>query len=188
MICAACNKNKNEIIETIEPGSYFPVYPGSYWKYVDSNGDTLIRETEPEYVEDIYYVGGVAEQGPYFVPIYEGKPIWGYYEHYKNPAHTYDYPGFVLILSDSLYSWNTYIWRTPALMRKVVFKDSSINVQGNIYYPTLMVQEYIQPDMSPDTSWVYKRYYTEHVGLINEQYLDYSGIYTIYLIDYHINY
>jgi len=188
LICAACNKDKNEIIETIEPGSYFPVYPGSYWRYIDSNGDTLSRTTGPKYVEDIYYVGGVAKQGPYYVPLYEGKPIWGYYEHYNNLSHSYDYPGFVLILSDSMYSWNTYISRTPALWRKVVFRDSSINVLGHNYYPTIMVEEYRADGTSPNLAWEYKRYYAKHIGLIKEEHRNYSGVYTIYLLDYHINY
>lgn len=191
-ICFACSKNDK--IERLEPRSYFPVFPGSYWKYLDSNGDTVVRKTGSDYIEDRYYVGGELIRGPHYVPLYEDTPIWEYYEHTYNPGHQYQSPGFVQILSESSplgKEWEAWYYpsQLTKVSRKVVFRDSTIRVSGNEYFPTMMVEEFYS--MGPDFYlWIYKRYYTEHVGLIKEESFKYSdsSIYTINLIDYHINY
>jgi len=188
-ICFACNKDK---LERLEPKSYFPVFPGSYWEYLDSEGDTIVKRTASDYIEDIYYVGGDVVRGPYYVPVYEDVPIWGYSEHTGNPGHSYMSPGLVPILSVSSslgQAWEVSFDSGTEVSRKVVFRDSTIHVSGNEYYPTMMVEEFYS--MGPDFYlWRYKRYYTEHIGLIKEESFNYpdSSIYTINLIDYHINY
>jgi len=187
-ICFSCKKDK---IETLGPKSYFPVFPGSYWEYLDSEGDTIVKRTASDCIEDIYCVGGDVVDGPYYVPVYEGVPIWGYSEHTGNPAHSYQSPGLVpvLSLSSSLgQAWEVWFDSGTEVSRKVVFRDSTIHVSGNEYYPTMMVEEFYS--IGPwDYIWRYKRYYAEHIGLIKEERLNYdASIYTINLIDYHINY
>ncbi|MBL7902058.1 MAG: hypothetical protein JNK73_08695 [Bacteroidia bacterium] len=74
-------------IDTIKPGSYFPVYPGSWWKYklTDSTGVTVATySTYPTYLKHTYCKGRdnwVTCKSPsdtVFVPFYNGAPIYRY--------------------------------------------------------------------------------------------------------------
>jgi hypothetical protein len=40
--------------DTVKPGSYFPAYPGSYWKYLENNTLTVTYSTSPNWVLDSY--------------------------------------------------------------------------------------------------------------------------------------
>lgn len=42
------------IMDTIYPSSYFPAYPKSYWRYLDTNGDTSAVYTSNTYIKDRY--------------------------------------------------------------------------------------------------------------------------------------
>lgn len=58
----SCTKKKGILVQpkvykaydTIYPQSYFPVYPGSKWKYLDQNNDTVSCKTDSVYKLDYY--------------------------------------------------------------------------------------------------------------------------------------
>lgn len=196
----ACKKNESEpdnnptnpnttSYDTIFPLNYFPAYPGSYWKYVDSNNDTTIIKTDTSYQKDSYTIGSAAYVSDTFlVPIYNQIPIWRYEAHTGPISHSGSYP-LTRILSDSLpvgTSWAVYYWSGTGVSRKIIAKDTTITISSHSYYPTIVVEEYysIGP---PNYIWIARRYYTKNIGLIKEELNDNSTINTKEIIDYFIN-
>ena len=177
--------------DTIFPLSYFPVYPASYWKYVDSNNDTSIINVDPFYKKDCYTYGSIAFMSDtFFVPVYNNIPIWGYEAHTGPISHSGSYP-LTRIVSDSLSVgsyWDIYLWGGTGISRKIIAKDTTISISGISYYPTIVVEEYYS-DGPPYYVWIAKRYYTKNIGLIREDNYNASDstVNTKVLIDYFIN-
>src|SRR5688572_24102521 len=82
----ACKKSEDpgmppsRPLDTIKPNPYFPVYPGSWWKYRNDKGDTSSLASGPAYVMDYYsYVDENIMDRVYaaMVPVYAGRKIWG---------------------------------------------------------------------------------------------------------------
>lgn len=99
--------------ETVEPGPYFPVYPGSFWVY-EINGRPGHREnTSLTYMPHRYRTGRDPETYDYaysdtaFVPIYNGMPIYGYNRIEPPPSsHQHAdmlFPFFSETIGDRLY-------------------------------------------------------------------------------------
>lgn len=134
------------LYDTIFPLDYFPAFPGSYWRYVNSNNDTSLITTEPEYQKDYYtqYASGYVSD-TFLVPIYKTHmPIWGYEAHTGPISHSGSYP-LTRILSDSLpvgSSWIIYSWGGEEKSRKIIAKDNTIIISGVSFYPTIVVEEY----------------------------------------------
>jgi len=79
----SCDKETNYRI--IEPGSYFPVYPGSWWKYI-INDSTIIKDsTSHNYILDIL-PPELKEQ--VYVPYYYSAP--GSPVAINGPVYKYD--------------------------------------------------------------------------------------------------
>jgi hypothetical protein len=51
-ILLACHKD--DVYKIIQPGSYFPVYPNSWWKYKVNNSEIIIDSTSDNYILDHY--------------------------------------------------------------------------------------------------------------------------------------
>jgi hypothetical protein len=177
--------------DTIFPLDYFPAFPGSYWKYVDSNNDTTIIKTDSLYQKDYYTIGSAAyASDTFFVPIYNQIPIWGYKAHTGPISNSGSYP-LTRILSDSLpvgSNWIIYNWSGTQVSRKIMVKDTTITISSNSYYPTIIVEEYYS-NGTPYYIWIAKRYYTKNIGLIREDLYNSidSTISTKKIIDYFIN-
>jgi hypothetical protein len=65
-------------IEMVEPRPYFPVFPGSYWVYLNHKGDTVRHFTEPGYKKHCYL-----QPDTFLVPFLNdgaSRPIYGYNE------------------------------------------------------------------------------------------------------------
>ena len=71
----------------VEPLPYFPVYPGSWWRYVNRDGTISTYTTEPNYVHHEHVIRtlcGCETPGEKFViyscevPVYQGRAIFGY--------------------------------------------------------------------------------------------------------------
>ena len=92
IICAGCQKEKEPTI--IEPGSYFPVYPNSWWKYLVNNSDIQIDTTSDDYIVHSFKVDGDPDRysDPARVTFFNGEPIYGYYyvESVYFPTTPYD--------------------------------------------------------------------------------------------------
>lgn len=177
--------------DTIFPLDYFPAFPGSYWKYVDSNNDTTVRKTDSLYKKDYYTYGSAAYvSDTFYVPIYNNIPIWKYEEHTGPISHSGSYP-FRVILSETLpvgSDWPVFYWSGTGVSRKLIAKDTTITISSIAYYPTIVIEEYYSAG-PPHYIWIAKRYYTKNIGLIREDLynnLD-STTNTKELIDYFIN-
>ncbi len=195
-IVFSCKKDKvsptNKPYATIEPLSYFPVYPGSYWKYVNANNDTTIIETAPEYQLDFYTEAGQHTSDTFYVPIYNGVPIWGYEEHTGSISYGGSYP-LATILSETLPVWQSWIiknWGAIKHSRRVSAKDTTITINGTDYYPTIVIDQFWYSGGPPNMPMINKRYYTKNIGLIKEDTYNFidSSVVTKEIIDYHINY
>lgn len=173
----ACKKHNstqtgktNLTYDTIKPLSYFPAYPGSYWKYIDSNNDTIVYKTDSIYKKDNYVIGAAAfVSDTFYVPFYDGFPIWGYESHTGPISNSGSYP-LTRILSDTLpvgSDWVIYNWSGTAVNRKISAKDTTIVIQGTSYFPTIVVEEYYSAGIFTFT-WIARRYYTQNIGLIRE--------------------
>lgn len=74
-------------IDTLKPLSYFPVFPGSYWKYLVNNQDTLRIQTNPTYIKDSYPIQIYSAQNIYHVSDTVYVPVITN----ANPNYLYDY-------------------------------------------------------------------------------------------------
>ena len=67
----SCKKENQP--EIIEPGSYFPVYPNSWWKYLVNDSIEIIDSTSPDYVLYNYKLDDAEYQA--FVPLYYSSDL-----------------------------------------------------------------------------------------------------------------
>ena len=177
--------------DTIFPLSYLPVYPGSFWKYIDPFNDTIALLTDTAYILDFYEVGAAAYvSDTFYVPVYDGDPIWGYEAHTGPISHAGSYP-LTRILSDSLpvgSSWVVHSWSGTVVRRKIIAKDTNIMIQNHEYSPTIVVEEYYS-EGPLSYIWIARRYFTKNIGMIKEELFNMpdSTITTSYIINYHIN-
>jgi hypothetical protein len=79
---SSCKKEENNNYPIIYPGSYFPVYPNSWWKYIDQDSVIIIDSTGPSYLLDRYKLLGdynsTEYSDPCYVPNLNGSPIYYY--------------------------------------------------------------------------------------------------------------
>jgi hypothetical protein len=199
MIHFSCEKKgnedppKNELsYDTIFPKDYLPVYPGSYWKYLDEKEDTIMSQTSDHYLLDYYeYQTAGYISDSFFVPVLDNVPIWGYKAHSEPISHAGSYP-FTLILNDTSnigYNWQIAYWMGNENRRIIIAKDTIIQLSTSFKFDSvIVVKEYqSQPENVPE--WWYKRYYAKYVGMIKEEYwFSYDSTYKIKeLFEYFIN-
>ena len=81
IVLGGCEKAEEPLPPIVEPGSYFPVYPGSWWKYIDKLNDTSLSSTSDGYLVHSFKIDDEPEQysAPKRVPFLNGEPIYGYY-------------------------------------------------------------------------------------------------------------
>ena len=183
--------SETEEFQTIEPLSYFPAFPGSFWKYVDINGDTTMTSTALEYMEDYYTVGmqGFVSD-TFLVPFYQGDAIWRYEAHTGPISNGGSYP-FTLLVSDTLpvgSSWINSQWNGYTIRRRILEKDATVTISGQDYYPTIVVEEYWDSQPFPGVR-INRRYFTKDIGIVREDTYNPSDtlVNTKYLIEYDIN-
>jgi hypothetical protein len=191
---AHCKALKAASHPTVFPLSYFPVYPGSYWKYEDlASGQITTKNTEPTYKKDLNRTSYASKADTFYVPYYEGVPIWGYSMHATTINKFGEYP-FTKILSDStvkVQPWTMYRWSGILIRRKVKTRDTTIIIKGKSYYPTIVMQDY--NDEGPSRGLRQSEsYYTKDIGLI--MYKTFGGYpydtlftSTIVLVEHYIN-
>jgi hypothetical protein len=177
---------------TITPLPYYPVYPGSWWKYeiITSQGKTTSTSKATGYFLDSIDVG--SERRVAFVPNDGFYYMWGY--NRRNYCVTYrsDWPNttttcLVPLLSENLgNSWLTEYSlssRTPTFDHVFVV-DTSITISGHTFNNVIGVKSQVHANVGLITQWV--NYYAKDVGLIlNIMKLRYPAD-TSKLVDYHI--
>jgi hypothetical protein len=194
----SCNKPGDnslppEPLDTIHPLPYYPVYPGSFWKYVDSNDDTLVIMTDSVYRKDWYTPDEDHKPDTAYVPFCDQVGVWGYMAHTGEDLDVYC---FTRILSDSLpvgAGWYiSYIQFEPYLYeydeRQIITIDTTIEIFGRSFFPTIIIREYhVLSDVYGYKT--FERYYTKDIGLVKEeQFINYDSLVnTRLLIGYHIN-
>lgn len=136
--------------DTVEPGSYYPVYPGSFWEY-DINGQPGRRDsTSATYLPHRYQTGYDSLGQPTYsdtayVPFLNGEPIYGYSKiEHPLPPFMYLPDAFWPILSETVGFSYTEGWTDPRFgdhneYLQVVSKtleggDSVITVRGHRVY------------------------------------------------------
>lgn len=86
-----------------EPQPYFPVYPGSYWEYVDQNSIIKRYSTSDKY--DLVYIQYTDSiiLDPVLLPNYNGNYYLGYYQIRRNNSIANGkYDEFINFFSDEL--------------------------------------------------------------------------------------
>ncbi len=184
----------------VEPLPYFPVYPGSYWKY--SNGS--MSSTDARYQKDSYTVtisnspdqGGNKSypSGRYYVPVYNGQFVWGYCIH--NDQAIFSSIGMpsqplIPVVSETMAvgsGWMTSFSSHRGTTSGIMARDTTITISGVDYYPTIVVLHCIFDNNKTIPSG--RSYYTKNIGLVKTETFDiWSGavIAETHLVDYFIN-
>lgn len=173
-------------IETIYPESYFPAYPGSFWEYEDSNGDTTRVETSPTYV--LSY----SQNGPnYYAPHYDGMVVRKYL--ISTSATDYHSSKWKRILPDELYVGNVflqkYVHPSTDYSGTILAIDTSISINGIQYDSVIVVKESNGPNGNGTYHPLANMYYAKHIGVIRTEVYNGSGTITntIDVIDYFVN-
>jgi hypothetical protein len=122
----SCHKDNDPI--TIEPGPYFPVYPGSFWKYQVNDSTFVIDSTSKYFLLYDYTIDDDISNLHYsstaYVPWYyssEGSPIG-----YTGPMFVYNGE----ILDDPI--WGTTFWPILSEDTSFVFDASPRHVAAEV--------------------------------------------------------
>jgi hypothetical protein len=72
--------SEQKTYETIKPQSYFPAYPGSYWKYRVNDSLELTDSISPHYVKYAYQTElyPATYTDSVYVPFCNNQPVFGY--------------------------------------------------------------------------------------------------------------
>lgn len=194
MVVFSCKKNDTSpspaSYQIMEPQSYLPAYPGSYWIY--SNGDTLkVADEYQKYTfnssdsEDGSYTGTV------FLPQFLPNNI--FYQDYSSYINGYAVssqmsgaPFFNLLSETEGATYSLEQHYGGQLIGHTLKTDTAITVNGRAYSPVLVVVHYAKElcNDSPAVCAFVKEYYAKDVGLIKREYkLDGQTEYT-YLPNY----
>lgn len=186
--------------KTVYPGNYFPVYPGSSWKYVTNKTDTSVIRSSPDYVKHSYLVyngvAGTSYPSVYsdtvYVPFWNGVPIYGYNKVVlMTPLSTYDLRP---ILSETVgfYFEKDHIdprHYYPRYSTMLEVTEKTVDVKGDsILVIRGIIPFYTGNANPPYFEQVYV--YTKFVGLSGEYIINtdtHDTIRRVELVDYSIN-
>lgn len=193
IIFTGCRKENEPPI--VEPGSYYPVYPNSWWKYLVNDSYIQIDSTSDDYIVHSFKVDGDPDRysDPARVPFLNGEPIYGYYyvESVYMPTTYHDgiqelWP----ILSETVgftfqRGWNDERMGDPEEI--VCVKSKTFNGQDSI----LILESYWYGWNIPNAI-SNKRYrqFCKNIGLVSEILVDTATCDTLskkILIDYFVN-
>jgi hypothetical protein len=194
LICAGCQKEIEPPI--IEPGSYYPVYPNSWWKYLINDSIVQRDTTSDDYIVHSYLIYDDPEKysDPARVPFINGLPIYGYnfVESIGYPDNYYGLNKLWPILSekigDSFWSfWVDHRYSRPCEL--VTVQSTTFNGTDSLLllvsgYTTINIYDhYIYPEIRYRT-------FVKGVGCISDIVVDTVTSDTLsrkILIDYYVN-
>jgi len=191
------NLNWAPSYDTLKPLNYYPIYPGSYWKYLENDSDTVIYNASSTYLLHNYlkYKGNDIN-GNYvelysdtvYVPFLNNNPIYQYnkIQHIDPPFG--DHYTLWPILSENIgfqfdRSWGDTRFGDFREKVKVIQKtvnndqDSIIILRGHWVF-------------GPNIKNITIEVYNKDIGLSSHLTIDTVAMDTIYklqLIDYYIN-
>jgi hypothetical protein len=176
----SCKNDKSEspepVIETVYPLPYFPLYPGSWWTYVNENGDSIETITISDYQQHSYadITQNGAQTSVVKIPFWDQYPMYGYsYPKKVRP----DDNGLTLVAFLTTQKGDQWIIidnNGDVASRETITIDTSITVCGVQYDNVICVYDYWESisDSIPKmflSSW----FYAENVGLIMQH--SYNG-------------
>lgn len=188
-------------IDTIKPSEYLSTYPGSWWKYIDKKGDTIIYKTSDSYQKDSYsytwsksnpFPSTITETVSAYVPLYNKVPIWGGYGH-TGPYYNYgqlEIQPLVAIAPDEFKPgqyWPTYVNSHYDESCRILAVDSTVIIEGKSYYPTMVIEKRLGYN---DAVLSGKDYYTRGIGLVKRITIAWTSSVAsgeLRLVAYHIN-
>jgi hypothetical protein len=205
LVLTACTKDKDlspapveqpaqPSYETIQPSSsYFPVFPGSWWKYINKDGDTVKYYVESSYRQNTYSVYDYsnpqkAKAVTAYVPFYvedgnAGIAIWGNKQHIWN-TNMYSAPLFTIIDEAAPVGgrWGTCPSRNHiTYTSEVLAKDTILTVNGQTYEHVIRVSYWSTWNGLNSTVGEVSDYFAKDVGKIR---IEAQGL---SLVDYFIN-
>lgn len=104
LLGSSCKKNlpfdEDTPVDTLFPKAYYPIYPGSWWRYQRLSNATFYTETAGAYTEASISYNNYHSK-PYIVPTMNGKPYFGYGVHRTFSSYHQPYIVFTHILSET---------------------------------------------------------------------------------------
>jgi hypothetical protein len=196
----SCTKDKDlspapveQSPDTLRPSStYFPAYPGSWWKYINTRGDTFKYFIEPAYRYDSYNYNAVpanliAAYVPYYVtsgtPIgymTTGSPVgvWGNLLHLSTRGSS---PLFHII-DETRNEWPTGMaYNGGTYFARVLTQDTSVFVNGRLFEHVTKLGYFVRINLSNGPLYAWS-WFAKDVGQIRMEDTD-----TLNLVDYFIN-
>ena len=180
----------------LEPGPYFPVYPGSWWEYIVDDSTFLTDRTSEDYMVHSYKIGGDTERSAetYRVPFLNGQPIYRYdrVEEIGYPMTIYQgiYQRWPVLSDEAGFQFKRS-WSDPRLTNPtelVTVKSKVYNGKDSLLYlEGGWVNAYSHGYLLPK-----KRYqvYIREIGLVSDITVDTvtgDTLSKMILIDYFVN-
>jgi hypothetical protein len=187
--------NKN--FDTIKPLSYYPMYPGSFWKYLKNGMDTILYTTSQTYLAHNYLkFKGLDSSGnlvmqytdTVYVPFLNGSPVYGYQKIVWHQPPFGDFYSTWPIISENVGYRFERDWtdkRYGDFSEKLIVasksinanQDSIISLKGNWVY-------------GPNVNKISTQTFIKNIGLSTYYIIDTVAMDTIYslnLINFYIN-
>lgn len=175
------------------PGKYLPIYPGSYWTYINQLGDTVTSRVDSLYIRDSTDCNGGYCSRRGLVPVWGGSRMWKYGSS-KTDLYgkrlLYDQLREASVGTEWLATTVTH-YDTSLPYRKVTAVDTSLTVRGVQFDSVIVIHEYYTGFLSG--YWKADYYYAKKIGLIMSNYKVYDWNTNTYetgsreLISYSIN-
>ncbi len=193
VVIVSCKKEQETIeiaehkYDTINAKGYYPVYPGSWWKYQINDTGIAISSVSAGYQLHSFRTGDSEYSDSVYVPFLDSKPIYGYekVEHIQPPFG--DYYTKWPILSETVgftfdREWTDKLYGDFAEKVEVKSKifngtDSLLILEGHWVY-------------GPNTTKKNYREFVKGIGLTKEIILDTVTMDTLYkkiLADHFVN-
>ena len=187
VVFLACKKENTH--EKILPGKYFPVYPNSYWKYVNQDGDTVTHSTSADYILYSFLCKAFnTYTDSVYVPFWNGKPIYAYSTPVLEESMDKGKVFMPLLSENKGYEWLLWYSAKDSILEYVKTVDTALTLQSILYQHVIVVKK---------DSWDNKllsdihnyRFYARDIGLIKDMDVNESNndtIRKIELFEYHI--
>ncbi len=175
--------------DTIYPKSYFPVYPGSYWKYETSDNKIVTDTTSSDYKLHYYFCPDVFDSDTCYVPFFNGKPIYGYNkivaDEYPLPFCARQWRFFSEKIGDYFMDdWCDQRYDYTCSYWKVLAKYPNYNANNTVYDSVFVLKS--SGGFPIDDSYVLK-FYAKDIGLIQKLWIGQDTTVLLNLIEYVIN-
>ncbi len=189
------DNEETEVIDTLFPGEYFPVYPGSYWNYNDGSTFTVKATYEISYVYDYdwpdpLYADAGGNYTKYYLPIIN---MYGVDRAVYNYSFLH-YSGSEFYEPEKFFDTNSNAWTNYEHgygdSYSVINRDTSLVINGSIMDSLICVRSFM--DSAPLDIQAYfghYRFYKKGVGMVRKDWrsLSDSTEHSFELVDYFVN-